>query len=165
MVITALHAVAGAVFSVWLTAQAQAHAGASTGAMPNGLPWIAGLVGALALGFVGYLLARRVLPAAPAWLRWDGAAWSWRRDSSSEHPDDGAAPLQRVLVSMDLGAWLLLQLVPAGGSPPRWRVASAGSVGAAWHGLRVALQAHAGDPRPPDEEAQDRAARRPGAPP
>jgi hypothetical protein len=52
---------------------------------------------------------------------------------------------------------MLLQLSPADGMPPRWRVASARGVGAAWHGLRVALQAHAGGLRMAQEATADRA--------
>lgn len=128
-------------------------------AQPAGLPWIAGLAGALGLGAVGFCLARRALPAVPGRLSWDGTAWSWRSEGSGE----GLAPLQRVLVSLDLGAWLLLQGVPAGGAPLRWGVASARGVGAAWHGLRVALQAHAGDPRLPDDDTPGGTPRGPAA--
>ena len=157
MLITALHAGAGAAVSVW----AAAHVEAAAGPLSVGLPWFAGLAGALGLGAVGVCLARRALPGGSSRLSWDGAVWLWR----GERLDEGLAPLQRVVVSLDLGAWVLLQLVPAGGSPPRWQVASARGVGAAWHGLRVALQAHAGDPRLPGDETPDRRAQGPGAPP
>ena len=157
MLITALHAGAGAFVSVW----AAAHVEAAAGHLSAGLPWFAGLAGALGLGAVGVCLARRALPRGSSWLSWDGAVWQWR----GERPDEGLAPLQRVVVSLDQGAWVLLQLVPAGGAPARWQVASARGVGAAWHGLRVALQAHAGDPRLPGDETPDRRAQGPGAPP
>jgi len=157
MLITALHAGAGAFVSVW----AVAHVEAAAAHLSAALPWFAGLAGGLALGAVGVCLARRALPGGSSWLNWDGAVWHWR----GERPDEGLAPLQRVVVALDLNAWVLLQLVPAGGSPPRWQVASARGVGAAWHGLRVALQAHAGEPRLPGDETSDRTAQGPGAPP
>ena len=157
MLITALHAGAGAFVAVW----GAAHVEAAAGHLSAGLPWFAGLAGALGLGAVGVCLARRALPGGSSWLSWDGAVWQWR----GERPDEGLPPLQRVVVALDLGAWVLLQLVPAGGRPPRWQVASAHGVGAAWHGLRVALQAHAGDPRLPGDETPDRRAQGPGAPP
>jgi hypothetical protein len=47
------------------------------------------------------------------------------------------------VVALDLGAWVLLRLHLAGGGVG-WRVASATSAQASWHGLRVALAAHAG---------------------
>ena len=157
MLITALHAGAGAFVSVW----AAAHVAAAAGHLSAWLLWFAGLAGALGLGAVGVCLARRTLPGGSSRLSWDGAVWQWR----GQRPDEGLAPLQSVVVALDLGAWVLLQLVPAGGSPPRWQVASARCVGAAWHGLRVALQAHAGDPRLPRDETPDRTSRGPGAPP
>ena len=157
MLLLALQAGAGAFVSVW----AAAHVAAAAGHLSAWLPWFAGLAGALGLGAVGVCLARRTLPGGSSRLSWDGAVWQWR----GQRPDEGLAPLQRVVVALDLGAWVLLQLVPAGGSPPRWQVASARGVGAAWHGLRVALQAHAGDPRLPRDETPDRTSRGPGAPP
>ena len=157
MLITALHAGAGAAVAVWLTA----HVEAAAGPLPAGLPWFAGLAGALGLGAIGVCLARRVLPGGSSRLGWDGAVWLWR----GERPDQGLVPLQRVVVSLDLGAWMLLQLVPACGLSTRWRVASARRAGPAWHGLRVALQAHAGDPRLPDDATPDRTAQGPGVPP
>ena len=71
-------------------------------------------------------------------LRWDGQAWS-RADGAQ------AWPLLRLVVALDLGIWVLLQLQTAGGRR-LWCVASAASAQAQWHGLRVALAAHAGAP-------------------
>jgi len=159
MVITTLHAGAGGVVSVWVAAHAQAMAGP----LSVNLAWIAGLAGASLLGALGFWMARRALPAAPAWLCWDGAAWQLGDAGRSEWCHDGLLPLQRVVVSLDLGAWMLLQLLPTGGEPLRWRVVSARSAGAAWHGLRVALQAHAGDPARAGDGSADVDARDPGA--
>jgi hypothetical protein len=153
MLMAWLHAGSGAALAVWATAHAQAR----LGSLPAGLPWVAGLAGALALGATGAYLARRALPAGPARLCWDGSAWQLREGSHN----DGPTPLMRVVVSLDLGAWMLLQLVPADGSTPLWRPASAHGVGAAWHGLKVALQAHAGE----QPMAENAVAGRPGARP
>jgi hypothetical protein len=165
MVITLLHAGAGAAFSVWVAA----HAEALVGPLFAGLHWLMGSVGALGLGLVGCWLARQALPAGPARLRWDGSAWQL----CSELGDDDLVSLQRVVVAMDLGTWLLLQLVPVDTlrSTQRstrrsgWRVASAQGVGSAWHGLRVALQAHAGAPRDTAGGETDPPAKGPGARP
>ena len=169
VLITLLHAAAGAAFSVW----AAAHAEAVAGPFFAGLAWLLGSVGALGLGLVGCWLARQALPAEPARLRWDGSSWQLGR----EWRDDDLLPLQRVVVAMDLGAWMLLQLVPAelepsaqraaqrAGKRSGWRVVSAHGVGGAWHGLRVALQAHAGAPLDTDGGETDPMAKGSGARP
>ena len=132
MLIVVLHAVAGASLSAWLTLHAELRLAA---------PVLAGIVAVSALmAGLGVLLARRALPLAPGRLRWDGQAWSCAAASS--------LPLQRLVVAMDLGLWLLLRLHPAGGNRPVWRAVSARSAGNAWHGLRVALSAHAGAAAP-----------------
>ena len=165
MLITLLHAGAGAAFSVWVAA----HAEALAGPLFAGLPWLMGSAGALGLGLVGCWLARQALPAEPARLRWDGSAWQL----CNELGDEDLVPLQRVVVAMDLGTWLLLQLVPVdtmrstqrSAQRSSWRVASAPAVGGAWHGLRVALQAHAGAPRDTAGGETDPPAKGPGARP
>ncbi|MBC7728724.1 MAG: hypothetical protein H7242_14120 [Microbacteriaceae bacterium] len=171
MLITLLHAGAGAAFLVW----AAAHAEAFAGPWFAGLPWLMGSAGALGLGLVGFWLARRALPAEPTRLRWDGSSWQLCRpvlgESRSELRDDDLVLLQRVVVAMDLGTWMLLQLVPVGAmrsaqrSTQRsgWRVVNAQSVGGAWHGLRVALQVHAGAPRDTEGGDTDPPAKGPGA--
>jgi hypothetical protein len=161
MLITGLHVLAGAGLSRWVVA----HVETVVGRLPAGLSWIVGLVGALALGAVGFWLARRVLPAEPSRLCWDGASWQLSSGWRGESRQEGMVPLRRVVVSLDLGAWMLLQLAPADGAPPRWRVASARGVGTAWHGLRVALQAHAGDLRIAEVASADRAVESPGSRP
>lgn len=85
------------------------------------------VVAAAALGL--WMLHRR--PAFPVQLSWDGEGWLL----------DG----QPVSASLQLatGAGLLLRLRGADG--PRWLGISRPEAGAAWHGLRVAVQAHARD--------------------
>jgi hypothetical protein len=153
MLIMGLHAAAGAAWGVWVAN----HAAIGAVAWLAGLQWPAGLVGAVVLGTVGRWWARRALPEGPARLCWDGAAWQCRTDR--------LVPLRRVVVALDLGSWMLLHVVPTDGSQPRWLVASAAGVGAAWHGLRVALRAHAGDPARTGDGSADADARDPGVRP
>ncbi len=132
VVITLLHASAGALLATWLALHAE---------WPLATPaWLCVLAAAAVLAAIGLRLARRALPPSPGRLRWDGQAW---------HSVGAVAeqPLQRLVVALDLGTWVLLQLHPVAGRV-RWRVASASSAQAAWHGLRVALAAHAGVARP-----------------
>jgi hypothetical protein len=129
MLITLLHGLAGGLLAVWVALHAELPLWqAST---MSGL-----LVTAAAMAALGRWLAVRALPPIPGSLRWDGQAWSSVAGAQ-------AKPLQRLVVALDLGIWALLQLHPAGGRPV-WRVASAGSAQTQWHGLRVALAAHAG---------------------
>ena len=161
MLITGLHAGTGAALALWAAARAEA----DLGFLFAGLPWLAAGTGALVLGAVGFALALQALPCAPARLCWDSTAWQLGRGGGSELRTEGWLPLQRVVVALDLGAWMLLQLVPGDGTPARWRTASARGVGTAWHGLRVALQAHAGDPNKSGDSAADPSAGQPGARP
>ena len=177
MLIALLHAAAGAAFLVWVAA----HAEALAGPLSAGLPWLVGSAGALGLGALGFWLARQALPAEPARLCWDGTAWQLRSELRSELQIElrselrnaGLVPLQRVVVAMDLGAWMLLQLMPTDGKQSGkrsglrsgWRVASARGVGSAWHGLRVALQAHAGAPLDTPGGEADPMAKGPGTRP
>lgn len=147
MLITLLHAVAGAALAAW----ASAHAGSLSAAVAPTEFWPAVVGAASAMAMLGWVLARRALPGSPARLRWDGQAWQLLTGRQPP-PISAAQPLRRVVVALDLGGWLLLHLLPAAGNGVRrpgrgeWRVASAHSAGAAWHGLRVALLAHAGEP-------------------
>jgi hypothetical protein len=134
MLITLLHGLAGAALAAW----AMAHAGLLALPATAVLPWLLGLGGALAMAAVGAVLARRALPAHAARLRWDGTVWQLVAATQQ--------PLCRIGVSLDLGSWLLLRLQPADGAASVWRIASQNGAGPAWHALRVALQAHAGEP-------------------
>ena len=159
MVITLLHAGAGAALAAW----ALAHAATLSAAVAPAEFWPAVVGGASAMALLGWVLARRALPASPARLRWDGQVWHLLQ--GSQLPGSAPLRLRRVVVSLDLGGWLLLHLLPdnanANGAVragrAEWRVASARRAGAAWHGLRVALLAHAGEAAP----APPRADRRP----
>jgi len=148
MVITLLHAGAGAVLAAW----ALSHDATLSAAVAPAEFWPAVVGGASAMALLGWVLARRALPAHPARLRWDGQAWHLVQ--GSQPPIGNPQPLRRVVVSLDLGGWLLLHLLPvaakAAGRAGRgeWRVASARRAGPAWHGLRVALLAHAGEAAP-----------------
>lgn len=129
MLTVLLHMLAGSVLAAWLALQA------GLAALPA---WVGVLVlAAGVLGMLGHRLARRTWPASPGRLRWDGRQWH-----VAGHGAD--RPLRRVVVALDLGSRLLLQLHPADGDRPLWRVASPQSAQGAWHGLRLALAAHAG---------------------
>lgn len=137
MLIALLYGATGAALALWGAARAEWPDDGPTLA-----PWLAAVAAASAMASAGAWLARRVLPPEPARLGWDGSAWQLRGERSTA--------LSRLVVALDLGHWVLLKLAAAEGSSTLWRVASARSCGADWHGLRVALQAHAGAARPQD---------------
>ena len=144
MLILLLHGMAGVALALW----AAAHA-----ALGFTWPVLAGAaIAAVVMATLGAWLARRALPADAGRLCWDGQVWHWRGSIDR--------PLARLEVTLDLGMWVLLRLHPADGGRPLWRVASRRGAGAAWHGLRVALMAHAGAAVP---DASDRVG--PGAAP
>ena len=126
--------------------------------LSGGNPTLAVMYGAAKGGsdtgsWLGAGLARLALPANAQCLRWDGQVWSLVLRA----PDGGVGAemaVERLAVAIDLGSWLLLRAYAvAGGS--RWQVARASCVGAAWHGLRVALKAHAGSAQSsPDDRLQ-----------
>ena len=134
MLITLLHACVGVLLATWFALHAEWPPG------PAALAAVLTTSGLLAAA--GAWLARQALPSSPGRLRWDGQGWH----SGQAQTDQ---PLARLVVALDLGTWVLLQLQPAQGRAC-WRVASLGSAQAAWHGLRVALAAHAGDVRAGD---------------
>jgi hypothetical protein len=137
MLITLLHAMAGALLAAWSALHAEWRLGWATLAV--------GCMAAVLLAALGRWLAVRALPPQPGRLRWDGQSWC----------AVGACnmPLQRLVLALDLGPWVLLQLHPADGRRPLWRVASARGAQSSWHGLRVALAAHAGAAAPAGGEA------------
>ena len=130
MLITVLHALAGAVLAAWLALHV---------VLQPGWPVLLAVLGAGGLmAALGAGLAQRALPRLPGHLRWDGQRWFGVGVGAP------AMPLQRLVVALDLGLWVLLQMHPADGGHPVWRVASARGSATSWHGLRVALAAHAG---------------------
>ena len=104
---------------------------------------IVAVVAGVASALLGAGLARLALPGNAQCLRWDGQAWSLVLRA----PVGGLGveiAVAHLVVSIDLGPWLLLRAYAAAGGS-RWQVARASCVGdAAWHGLRVALKAHTG---------------------
>ena len=137
MLISVLYAIGGAALAGWAFAHAQP--------APPGALWAGLLLAMVAAGAVGIWQARAALPADCAYLGWDGAGWALglRPAAGGTAAAPAEIPLAAVVVAIDLGAWLLLRLHPAAG-PRRWQAARAGAAGADWHGLRLALQAHAG---------------------
>lgn len=95
------------------------------------------------LAVLGWFLATWGLPPGPAALRWDSQVWSVHDRAGQPQP------LQGLSVQLDLGPWLLLRLRLVGPPPrTRWVVLNQASADIAWHGIRVALKAHAGQARP-----------------
>ncbi len=158
LVIALLHAVTGAALAVWVL-----------GHLEYGntrVVVLAVLLGALVAGLFGAGLARKVLPRERSCLRWDGQAWlllvpAKAGGRAAVHGTMPASlplamhevPLNAVGISLDLGTWVLLRLQAAAGGY-RWCMASANSAGQTWHGLRVALRAHAGAARSNRQEAK-----------
>ena len=136
MLIALLHACVGVLLATWVALHAEWPTGAAA--------LVAVAAGGLLAG-LGAWLARRALPPSAGHLRWDGKRWH------TTHAQVGQ-PLVRLVVALDLGTWVLLHLQPAQGRA-FWRIASIVSAQAAWHGLRVALAAHAGGLRPGDSGA------------
>lgn len=135
-ILVLLHAWAGAQCGVWA---------ALWGELPAAWTWAAALSLAGLMAGLGCRLGLRSLPAcgtaagAPR-LRWDGRQW-WLHAGA-----DAQQRVQQVQVAIDLGPWLLLQLLLEPDRSTRWAVVDARSAGAAWHGLRRAVLAHAGRP-------------------
>jgi len=149
--ITVLHVLTGAALAAWAAAHVD---WAPTASMAVGVAPL--LAAATALGL---RLARSALPSDAVHLQWDGQVW---RLGLRPPTAAGAGPseirLVRLVVALDLGAWLLLRLHPAAGQP-RWQVARASCAGPDWHGLRVALAAHAGNISWPTGESAARGPR------
>jgi hypothetical protein len=103
--------------------------------------WAVWLACVASAGLAGRRWAAQELPATPQALGWDGRSWALR---SGPVGAAGDVPLAAVIVAIDLGSWVLLRLHPATDIGGCWRVASAGGSGASWHGLRLAMRAHAG---------------------
>ncbi len=110
------------------------------------------LASAFESGSPGWLAAAAATCAAPvgamAWrpprgrLRWDGQVWT--RLQLSGQPQR----IDRLQIQLDFGTWVLLRWHAEGQRRATWAALRAADAGAAWHGLRVALAAHAGAPAP-----------------
>ena len=141
VLIAGLYALAGAALGAGLSAHLQAHLSLPLG---PGWRWAAAAVGAVLMAGAGAWLAQRALPGDGEHLRWDASTWTLAL--RPDRPDAGGLSEQavvRVDVALDLGAWLLLRL-KLGNGQRCWQPVRARTVGPAWHGLRVALRAHAG---------------------
>jgi hypothetical protein len=121
----------------WLVAAAHAMAVSFLGA------WLAEHAGAPVVaawalaGVVGAWLGLKVLQPMVGALRWDGECW-WHLPYA-----EGAHPLHRVDLMMDLGGWVLLRARAERGQrrllPGHWCGISRRDAGHGWHGLRLAL--------------------------
>ncbi|MFN3297833.1 hypothetical protein [Caldimonas sp.] len=89
------------------------------------------LVPALLLGLWG--LAGRHWGRPGFLLRWDGQDWHWR-DREQVHESRG-----RVIVRIDLGDWMLLQLVAHGDRRTVWLPLQRAGLESRWHALRCAV--------------------------
>jgi hypothetical protein len=121
---------------VWLAWQFEAHRAAS--------PWgRAGFIvaAALAAGMAAAWAWRRCLRIRPVLLRWTGAAWQLVDPANHQSTD-----LTRLVLCMDLGHALLLQVRTGDPGWPAWLALTRGTAPGAWHGLRVALNQN-GAPR------------------
>lgn len=127
MFITLLHALAGAHVATWFANEAE---------IPTAALFAAAAGAAAVMASLGAVLARRALPVRPAHLLWDGQAWRLQLGHDLQ--------VIRLVTALDLGVWMLLKLHLAEHARPCWQVASARAAGGAWHGLRVAVAAHAG---------------------
>lgn len=122
-----LYALSAFVLVFW----AGGHVGAGSGEL---------LPGSLAAAIVVAAQAARVLRQPPRQLVWDGARWAVLPLS-----DDRQAVV--VTLVLDLGGWMLVQLVPAEPSgrsgwrlgPSQWLALSQRDNAAVWADLRVAL--------------------------
>ena len=108
-------------------------------------PMLAALTCAAAAG----VAAVRSPAEAPAWLAWDGAAWSMQPQAQG-----GEALAGQPGLMLDLGHWMLVRFVVdpavAGAAPVvRWLPLSRRDAGPAWPALRVALHHHRPAAHPP----------------
>jgi hypothetical protein len=142
ILIALLHGLGGAALATWCLALADV--------VDVQLGWAAWLACVVASVLAGLRWASHLLPAETQCLRWDGQVWALRGAPNGSRPD---VPLRAVTVAIDLGSWVLLRLQPTIGIGSVWRIASAGGAAASWHGLRLALRAHAGAAAPSPQGA------------
>ena len=102
-------------------------------------PWVRGGVAAAALGSVA--LAASLWRQPVVHLRWDGVSWTLASGANA-----GAELPGRLEVAIDLGSFLLLRFLPAGGSTPaagRWIPVGRAGLEREWHALRCAVHSPA----------------------
>jgi hypothetical protein len=129
--VTLIHALAGAVVALWACKQCTLHlTGTAAWTLTTGLVMLC----------AGWRVGCRWLPDRKGRLSWDGQAWRW---IPSLVESALVVPGVTVQVVLDFGNRMLLRMSD-GRAVNGWAVVSASSAGNAWHGLRVALQAHGG---------------------
>ena len=102
-------------------------------------PWMRAGVAVVALALGGSVV--HLLTAAPAGLRWTGAAWELL-------PATGAGPVRgSATVALDFGAWMLLRFIAEGSHRVVWLPVERRREPAAWHALRTALYSGPGGRR------------------
>jgi hypothetical protein len=101
--------------------------------------WMRASVAVASLALAVWIL--RLLVAAPAGLRWTGAAWELL-------PAGGCEPVRgNPTVALDFGGWMLLRFVAEGSGHVVWLPAERRGDAAAWHALRTALYSAPGGHR------------------
>jgi hypothetical protein len=101
-------------------------------------PWVWVLVAFGASVLAASAASLACLPGGE--LRWDGRTWHLGRSTGEPLPGD-------LTVAIDLGTWMLLRFVPAGGaarSHGRWLPVQRRGLESQWHALRCAVYS----PRP-----------------
>ena len=140
IVIMLLYAACAAVLACWLAAQLN-------------LPvWPPLLLATPLAAMLGWWVACGLLPRQPRRLGWSGQCWQLRTGLAAGGVASSAqaspVPLRQLDLQLDAGGWLLLRWQQADGRHAGWGIARAAAAGSGWHGLRIALQAHAGAPQP-----------------
>lgn len=111
--------------------------------------WLSGHLGAAAATALGLgcaaaagLVIRRHWQRPGLVLRWDGQCWHWR------FPDPRHECSGRAEVCIDLGAWMLLRLHPAGPGRSLWLPLQRRGLERRWHDLRCAVYSPTPDADP-----------------
>jgi hypothetical protein len=150
VLIVSMHILSALALAVWAALQ--------TGLARSSIAWLASVAWIAAAAVFGIWQARRALAADGQHLIWDGASWALttraRRSGGALAGGTGTGgsmrtAIDRVVMTLDLGAWVLLRL-QAGAGGSRWQVVRARSAGSAWQALRLALltEARLAGPRP-----------------
>ena len=112
-----------------------------------GLPGPGLMLASVVIAAGAGIVAGRWPADEPAWLAWDGVAWSLQ-------PQGGEALPGQPALMLDLGHWMLVRFVfvptTAGTRPTvRWLPLSRRDAGGAWPALRVAVHHHRTAAHPP----------------